>query len=334
MITRGLFIGKIIDDLALLQFQIEARNSLSQFDLTKICEDFFKEVLNITYSYNLINLNKTRNNNPGLDLGDKKNKIAFQITSQKTSQKINDTLNAIIPEHKKLFKDIMVFIIGEKQKTYKLDDKLCKEYKFDAYKIIDIKSLTKEISTLDIDQLDTLYRLFQREFNHVRIELEPMDSEGNFNSSLYNILEKKPSSPPINGSKFIKDIDNDEKKNLIELYGKLANIPRVTRELIPIIVERGKFDESINFRGKFHINLEILRRFLRLSEQEFTSEMNILEEIDLISIDCISVGESERNVPHILIYNEMLTQLIIWLSENEINLRVFFNTMDFTLLDE
>ena len=95
MLTRGYIIGKLVDDLAGLKSKVETRNKLGLFDLTKFSEDFFKELINIIYDLNLVNLNRERNNNPGLDLGDKVKKRAFQITSTKKSQKIKQTLEAI-----------------------------------------------------------------------------------------------------------------------------------------------------------------------------------------------------------------------------------------------
>ncbi len=59
MISRGIIIGKVVDDFASLAYQLNTRNKLGQFDLTNICEDFIKEVLNITFDYNLKNLNST-----------------------------------------------------------------------------------------------------------------------------------------------------------------------------------------------------------------------------------------------------------------------------------
>ena len=44
MITRGVLVGRIIDDLAKLLWQIELRNKVGLLDLTKFCEDFFKEL--------------------------------------------------------------------------------------------------------------------------------------------------------------------------------------------------------------------------------------------------------------------------------------------------
>jgi hypothetical protein len=40
----------------------------------------------------LVNLNENRSNAPGLDLGDEANGIAFQVTAERTSAKVNETL--------------------------------------------------------------------------------------------------------------------------------------------------------------------------------------------------------------------------------------------------
>jgi hypothetical protein len=98
MLTRGIIIGKLIDDLTTLQSQIEMRCQVGLTDLNKFSEDFIKEVLNVCYGYALKNLNKNRSNEPGLDLGDDRESIAFQITSVATSQKVNETLRKIKDE--------------------------------------------------------------------------------------------------------------------------------------------------------------------------------------------------------------------------------------------
>ena len=95
MITRGTIVGKIIDDLARLLSQIELRNKVGLLDLTKVSEDFFKELLNVVYDLKLTNLNGDRINEPGIDLGDLNKGTAYQITSTKTSGKITNTLEKI-----------------------------------------------------------------------------------------------------------------------------------------------------------------------------------------------------------------------------------------------
>lgn len=114
--TRGILIGEIIDNLSNLNNQISLRCSLGFTDLNKVSEDFFAKLLNKIYSYNLVNLNATRSNEPGLDIGDEPNSVAFQVTSQADSSKINNTLEKITTEQQDKF--IKILIIGEKQGSY------------------------------------------------------------------------------------------------------------------------------------------------------------------------------------------------------------------------
>ncbi|RXM43911.1 SMEK domain-containing protein [Flavobacterium sp. YO12] len=90
--TRGILIGEIVDSLSILNNQISLRCSLGFTDLNKVSEDFFAKLLNRIYNYSLINLNENRSNEPGLDIGDESNSIAYQVTSQVDSSKITSTL--------------------------------------------------------------------------------------------------------------------------------------------------------------------------------------------------------------------------------------------------
>lgn len=77
MLTRGYFIGEIVDALSDVAGQVSTRSRLGLTDLNKHAEDFFKTILNHLLSISLVNLNADRSNEPGLDLGDKANKVAF-----------------------------------------------------------------------------------------------------------------------------------------------------------------------------------------------------------------------------------------------------------------
>ena len=95
MAARGAFISSIIDDLDTISSRVKALSNLGMTDLNRILEDFFKELLNLDHTANLVNLNEKRRNAPGLELGDTTSEIkrAYQVTSQK----INKTLAAIPP---------------------------------------------------------------------------------------------------------------------------------------------------------------------------------------------------------------------------------------------
>jgi hypothetical protein len=151
MITRGYFIGQIIDELTAVSQQVKSRSGLQLFDLNRYLEDFFKDILNIVYGYKLINLNEERSNNPGLDLGDEVAKVAFQVTSTKISSKVNETLKKAANQVGK-FPKIFVLVLQDKQGSYTLDAALCKPFGFIAEEhVLDVGDVLKKVLSLQIE---------------------------------------------------------------------------------------------------------------------------------------------------------------------------------------
>ncbi|HLP89004.1 MAG TPA: SMEK domain-containing protein [Nostocaceae cyanobacterium] len=146
MITRGYFIGEIIDELANIAYQVGIRCKLKLTDLNIYLENFFKDILNEILDINLVDLNSERSNMPGLDLGDTSKKIAFQITSQKTSAKINETLKAVLDNDIPEYQEIYILIIGDKQKSYTEDPELWEKLNFKKQNIWDINTLCHKYS--------------------------------------------------------------------------------------------------------------------------------------------------------------------------------------------
>jgi len=330
MITRGYIIGKIIDDLTLLNMRIDARNKQGLLDLTKFTEDFIKDVLNIVYGLHLVNLNSERSNNPGLDLGDTQQQIAYQITATKSSQKVNDTLRTITEPQLEQYTKFKVFIMGEKQTSYTLDEELVNKtgFKRDT-DIEDINSLLRAIVVLDSESLDSLYILFNREFRQVTIELEEPDREGNYETSLYNQLERIPDKHPQNASKLTEFYGEPViLEDLLELYRRLASVPRITREFLAIIADRG--ERTVN---GYRILPLALRHSLHLSENELWGEICILEGANLIDWD-ENFDSYDNQINFLILKGIELNGLVDWAKENNYNLRTLFTILDFTILDK
>lgn len=91
-ITRKYY-DNIKDKLLLYAKSIEIDNRSGYQDANKDAENTFCFILNIIYDYQLENLNKIKNNFPGIDLGDDKNRISVQVTSENSKKKIQDTLD-------------------------------------------------------------------------------------------------------------------------------------------------------------------------------------------------------------------------------------------------
>lgn len=193
MITRGYFIGQIIDELTAVSHQVNSRAGLQLFDLNRYLEDFFKDILNIVHGYNLKNLNEDRSNNPGLDLGDDVAKVAFQVTSTKSSAKINKTLENAAGQVSK-FPTIYVLILQNKQGSYSgIDADLAKPFGFKAEEhILDIGDVLKSVLSLPIDRLQELFDLVSKEVARVKIELEVPDKNGKYQTNIDSYIEQIP----------------------------------------------------------------------------------------------------------------------------------------------
>lgn len=279
MITRGIIIGKLIDDLSKLQGQIDFRCQVGLTDLNKYCEDFIKEVLNICYEQNLKNLNVDRINEPGLDLGDEKNEIAYQITSTSTSEKVNNTLETINSEQIIKYKKIKVFILGKKQGKYDaVKDDLKTKCSFNTSDIIDISDLCKQTISLRYDDLYNLYKLFEKEFQIVITEIEIPNEEGTYPTSFKDKLEITPNTICINATKFLNEYSGNNIPKIKKVFNELGKLPRITRDFLETIIKAGE-----NSDGSFEVDYREIKRKLRISESELNEELGILIKRGFIS---------------------------------------------------
>lgn len=310
MITRGYFVGEIIDNLIDVSHQVDNRCKLGLTDINKYLEDVFKEVTNRILSINLINLNQNRNNEPGLDLGDESANIAFQVTSQKTSVKINETLKKITDEQLEKYSKIKVLVIGSKQKSYTLDEPLCSRCNFSAEDIWDISYLCKESIDLPLDVLQDLYNYVKSELVRVKIELEIPDEEGHYPTAIIDYIEKIP-TPKLSDFRAYHDFHHKKRteyglsleevqKDFNIFSTNLTRLPRITREFYSFLLESKDSDlknDVFGGRSSYRFNYDRLRRICRYSDIE--GELNLLNEAEFIELnESDDVGES----PYVRIY--------------------------------
>jgi hypothetical protein len=119
MNQRELDVKTIAHEFAVWEVKTANNTSLNLYDGNIFSEHTICEVLNCIYGYQLKNINTDKSNHPAIDLVDKENKIAFQITYTKTKQKIQETINKFIAHNlDEAYDQLIVFILGKKQKTY------------------------------------------------------------------------------------------------------------------------------------------------------------------------------------------------------------------------
>ncbi|MBD2667394.1 hypothetical protein B6N60_01681 [Richelia sinica FACHB-800] len=312
MITRGYFIGEIIDELANIAHQVDNRCKLGLTDLNKYLEDFFKEILNRLRDLHLENLNHERSNAPGLDLGDTLNKTAFQITSEKTSAKINETLNTVWENNIQEYDDIYILIIGYKQKSYTENKYLWDKLNFKKENIWDINTLCQKSVELPLDTLQSIYHYIKQEIVRVKIELEIPNQEGEFTTSIKNYVEAiaKPKfneNPlkfyceyhinKLRNEGFEEDdyyILDDIKQAFYFLAKELAKLPRITREFYAFLLESRDENSCEKYglsRPFYRFNEDKLKRICKYSDID--GEIRLLTKHELIYWEELDLGYEE-----------------------------------------
>ncbi len=168
MITQEECLKKISDYLAYLKNVIEFRNEAGLYDLNTVSESFYGNLINLFYDWSLENANNSNKNSPAIDLIDSNNRIAIQVTSDNSSEKIKHTINEFIKNQ--LYEDfsrLIIFHIRGSQKSY--NTKFDTEHKFIFSKendIWDAKTLIQQAKKLDTEKLKKICDFFQSELDN------------------------------------------------------------------------------------------------------------------------------------------------------------------------
>jgi hypothetical protein len=157
MQSRELSINKITNHLGVIKNQIGLRNSIHLYDINIHSEEFFKDLLNKVYGYQLENLNYSYILSESVDLGDSQNGIAFQVTSNKSRKKIAETVRSFYDNGtSRDYPVLKILLLGDKPKRH--DSYLQhNEFKFDLRSdIIDFSDLLKSIGKLETPRISEI----------------------------------------------------------------------------------------------------------------------------------------------------------------------------------
>lgn len=100
---------------------VKKKNKMNLNDINHACEYLFCEILNIIFKLNLVVLNTESNyHNVAVDLGDEEKFLYVQVTSNKKTEKLRETLRKFACVYRGET-TIKMFIIGKKPKYSKVD---------------------------------------------------------------------------------------------------------------------------------------------------------------------------------------------------------------------
>ena len=162
-------IEKIAELFARFRAEVENLNSLNLYDINIHAENVIIPILNIVYGLNLVNINNEVKNSSAIDLVDTDNRIAIQVTSTATGEKIKHTIDEFIKGRRfEEYDNLLIYIITEKQKKYS-DSTFAiahnNELEFSEKHILDYSDILKEVNSwINISKIDSLLQLLKEEF--------------------------------------------------------------------------------------------------------------------------------------------------------------------------
>lgn len=154
MLSKETYLKEVASGLALLSKEVTILNAVSLYDINIVAEDFFPGLLNLVYGYKLENANYLEKNAPAIDLFDKINKIAIQVTSDNSGKKINHTIEEFNErEYYKIYDRLVILILTQK-KRYTTEFNTDGKFVFDkARDIWDVEDIMKDIRELNTEQI-------------------------------------------------------------------------------------------------------------------------------------------------------------------------------------
>lgn len=212
--NRSYLFTYIEERLTTLSTRINLRGKLNILDLNIYSENFFAELINLIFNYQLINMNAVKQNVEGIDLIDNTNKIIVQVSSTCTKQKIESSLKKDIflkyPGYRFKFISISKDASDLRKKTFDNPHKVL----FDSIDdIIDLSTILKVILGKTIAEQEVLYEFTRRELGN-EVDIVKMDSNL---ATIINILSAENlnnivETPQINSFQIDKKITHNSLK--------------------------------------------------------------------------------------------------------------------------
>lgn len=164
--NRDIYVAKIKTLLNILKSEIKDSGKLNLLDINVHAEDFFRDLLNLIYGWQLQNMNQWILNAAGGDLWYDYGKIVIQVSSTATKDKIQSSIDKLSAEQfagygfKFLRIDIDGDVIKLRKELYNTHDDIVFDPSAD---IVDISTLLKDIAHLDIYCMRKVCELCEKE---------------------------------------------------------------------------------------------------------------------------------------------------------------------------
>lgn len=162
--NRDIYVTKIKTLLNILKCEIKDSGKLNLLDINVHAEDFYRDLLNLIYCWQLQNMNQWNQNAAGGDLWYNGGKLVIQVSSTTTKDKIQSSIDKLSEEQFAGYRFKFLRIDGDVKKLRKESFNTHDDIAFaPSVDIIDISTLLKDIAHLGIDSLIKVYELCVKE---------------------------------------------------------------------------------------------------------------------------------------------------------------------------
>lgn len=162
--NRNIYFTKIQTLLNILKSEIKDSGKLNLLDINVHAEDFYRDLLNLIYGWQLQNMNQWNLNAAGGDLWYDNGKIVIQVSSTATKDKIQTSIDKLGAEqfagYRFKFLHIDGNVIKLRKESYDTHDDIVFDPSAD---IIGISTLLNDIAHLDIDCMRKVCELCVKE---------------------------------------------------------------------------------------------------------------------------------------------------------------------------
>lgn len=170
------YIKRIIEASIKFVEEAKANQQTGLTDYNLMAESTLIPILNVFFDLQLQNANAAgKKNYPAVDLIDRKNRVAFQITATPGLDKIRATLEKFRDHNlAREYDTLYVYILTEKQKTYSdvaLQQAIPHGFHFETGDhVLDMSDLRGKLLYLPIEKLELLTRIFEHQFSSAQME--------------------------------------------------------------------------------------------------------------------------------------------------------------------
>jgi len=168
----------IINSLTWLSTQVSVNNKLNFTDINVHSENFYRDLLNLAFGYNLVNINIIDPNAAAIDLGDESNRFAIQVTSTSALAKTKHTVTKFIEKglYEKYDRLVILNITAKTAHTISTvgDDTYSLNTKHDIW---DIGDLAVKINDLELSKIYEISCFLNQQLYMKPIESLPRNVE-------------------------------------------------------------------------------------------------------------------------------------------------------------